>query len=193
MGRIITLDSTFVMAEPAAGAYAAGDEISNDTTAGDVVRPTFNLAGFTRGRVLQASMDITPASGNLVITALNLDLLIFKTVDVPAAVGDQVTFPITGAQRRKCVARFLFDDGGWQNPLGAYTAGTSGYQVVSVGNPVPLGTPTLYDTYSHAGHFDFTGDLESARTLTAALQVLAAWTPGAVVNTFGIRLVVEAE
>lgn len=193
MGRIITLDSSFIMAEPVAGAYAAGDEISNDTTAADVVRPTFNLAGFTRGRILQASVDVTPASGNVVITAFNFDMIIFKTVDVPAAVGDQVTFPITGAQRRKQICRFLFDDGGWQNPLGAYTAGTSAYQVVQAGGPVPLATPTLYSTYEYAGCFDFTGDPITSRTLTAVFQVLATWTPTAVVNTFGIRLVVDAE
>ncbi len=192
MGRIIVLDSTF--SRPAdVTAYAAGDEISSSASAGSVVRCTFDLTGFTRGKILDASVDITPAAGNLVITALNFDLLIFRTPDAPAAVGDNVTHPITGAQRRKQVGRFLFDDGGWQNPLGAYAASTSGYQIVSAGNPVPIATPTLYDTYEHAATFDFTGQTAAQRELTAVLQALAAWTPGAVVNTFGIRLTIDAE
>lgn len=192
MGRIIVLDSTFV--RPADNtAYTAGDEISNHATAGSVVRSTFDLSGFTRGRILDASVDITPASGNLVITALNFDLLIFKTTEVPAAVGDNVTHPITGAQRRKQIARFLFDDGGWQNPLGAYAAGASGYQIVAVGAPVPLATPTLYSPYEYSGCFDFTGDTVTQRSLTAVLQVLANWTPTGVANTFGIRLTIDAE
>lgn len=192
MGRIIVLDSTFIRPGDNT-AYAAGDEVSNHATAGSVVRSTFDLTGFTRGRILGASVDITPASGSLVITALNLDLLIFKTTEVPAAVGDNVTHPITGEQRRKQVARFLFDDGGWQNQLGAYTASTSGYQVVPVGAPVPLATPTLYNPYEFAGCFDFTGDKATQRSLTAVIQALAAWTPTGVVNTFGIRLTIDAE
>ena len=198
MGRIIRLTSTFV--RPADNtAYTAGDEISNSATAGSVVRPTFDLSGFTRGRILGCAVDITPASSNLVITALNFDVIFFKTVDVPAAVGDNVTFPITGAQRRLAVGRFLFDDGGWANPLGAYAASTSGYQDVPAGLPIPLATPTLYDSYQHAACFDFTGGLANGvstgtnRQLTAVFQVLAAWTPLGVANTFGIAIDVDAE
>lgn len=198
MGRVIVLDSSFVRPSDAT-AYTAGDEVSNSATAGSVVRATFDLSGFTRGRILRASLDVTPASSNMVITAANLDLLIFKTVDVPAAVGDNVAFPVTGAQRRKCVARFLFDNDGWQNTLGAYTADTSGYQTVPAGQPVPLATPTLFAPDPFAGHFDFSGgnaqllSTDTVRQLTATLQVLAAWNPGAVANTIGIRLIVEAE
>jgi hypothetical protein len=192
MGRVVHFNTTLVRPSDATQ-YAAGDEISNSATAGSVVRPVFDFTGFTRGRILDMSLDITPASSNLVITALNLDAILFKTPDVPAAVGDNVTFPITGAQRRLQVGRFLFDDGGWQNPLGAYTASTSGYQVVSAGQPVPIATPTLFDTYEHAAWFDFTGQTAAQRELTLVLQALAAWNPGAVVNTIGIHLTAEVE
>ncbi len=198
MGRIINIDGTF--ANPAsAGAYAAGDEISNSVTQGSVVRTTFDLNGFNRGKILQAAMDVTPASGNFVIVAANFELLIFKTVDVPTAVGDNVTHPITGPQRRKACGMFLFDDGGWYNQLGAFTAGTSGYQVIQAGGQVPLATPTLFSTYEHASCFDFTGDKMqltvggTERQLTMVLRALAAWTPTAVINTFNIRLTIDAE
>jgi len=61
--KLFRLRST--IARPAdATAYAAGDEISNHATAGSVVRATFNLRGFTRGRIFAAALDLTPASSN---------------------------------------------------------------------------------------------------------------------------------
>src|SRR3990167_7436248 len=50
MNKVFRLRST--IARPAdATVYAAGDEISNSATAGSVVRATFNLVGFKRGRL----------------------------------------------------------------------------------------------------------------------------------------------
>lgn len=190
MGRIIQLTSSFV--RPAdATAYAAGDEISNSATAGSVVRPTFNLSGFTRGLILAAGIDVTPASGNVVVTAFNFQMMLFKTPDVPAAVGDNITHPITGVQRRASIGTFVYDDGAWMNPLGAFAASTSAYQEVPHTMSLPIATPAL--THSFGAPFDFTGSAISARELTAVFQVLAAWTPGAVANTFGIRLYIDAE
>jgi hypothetical protein len=192
MGRIIRYTATTT--RPAdVTQYAAGDEISNSATAGSVVRATIDLTGFTRGKILQMGMDITPASSNLVITALNLKALIFKTADAPAAVGDNVTFPVTGAQRRLMVGGFLFDDGGWENPLGAYTASTSGFQETTAMQAVPLATPTLATPWEFAGCFDFGGSLYTARTLTVCLQALATWNPTAVVNTIGMVFDIDVE
>ena len=192
MGKLIQLASTFV--RPADNtAYSAGDEISNHATAGSVVRSTFDLTGYGRGRILRAGVDITPASGNLVITALDFDLLIFKTSDVPAAVGDNVTHPISAAVRRLAIGQFRFDADGWTNQLGALTAGTSGYQKVPNTLSLALATPAL--VHSDGSNFTFDGSALSTagRQLTAVLQVLAAWTPTGVVNTFGIVLDIEAE
>lgn len=198
MGKVLRFMDTFV--RPAdATQYAAGDEISNHATAGSVVRAKFNLSGYSRGRILAASVDITPASGNLVITALNFDLLIFKTAEAPAAVGDNVTHPISGATRRKEVGRFLFDDGGWQNPLGAFAASTSGYQSLPAQMQVGIATPTIASPYEHGAWFDFTGANAdtgpggTSRELTVVLQALAAWNPGNVANTFGIALDIEVD
>lgn len=190
MGRIIQLTASTT--RPAdATAYAAGDEVSNSATAGSVVRATFNLDGFTRGLVLAAGISVTPASSNVVITAFDLNMLLFKTADAPAAVGDNVTHPITGAEQAKAIGRFRFDDGGWVNPLGAFTASTSAYQEVPHTMNLPIATPAL--THSFGAPFDFTGSLYTARQLTAVLQVLGAWTPLAVINTIGIRLYIDAE
>lgn len=172
-----------------AAAYAAGDEISNSVTAGTVVRPTFNLEGFSRGRIVLAGLDVTPASASLVITAFGLNLLIFKTADAPAAVGDNVSLPITGAQRAKAIGHFLFDDGGWMNELGAFTAGASGFQQVPHTISLPLATPAL--VHSVGAPFEFTRG--ETPTFTAVLQVLGAWNSATVVNTFGISLDIEAE
>jgi hypothetical protein len=174
-----------------AGAYTAGDEISSSQTAGSVVRPIFDLSGFSRGRVLAASVDVTPASVNVVIVAFNFNMILFKTASVPAAVGDNVTFPLTGAQRRAAIGHFLFDDGGWVNTLGAFTAGTSAFQATPATMSVPLATPAIAAPHVPGYFFEFTQG--EARSLTAALQVLAAWTPLAVNNTFGINLDLEVE
>jgi len=91
--QVMRMRST--IARPAdATAYAAGDEISNSASAGSVARPTFNMAGFSRGKILACEIDLTAASGDVVTTASDFEVLVFNTVDVPAAVGDNVTNPI---------------------------------------------------------------------------------------------------
>src|SRR5688572_27976267 len=101
MGKLVRVTSSFVR-EASTTAFAAGDEISNHATAGSVVRPTFNFEGFSQGRIFGAGIGIV-SDGTIVITALNFDMLLFKTADVPAAVGNNVTFPLTGLQRTKAV------------------------------------------------------------------------------------------
>lgn len=188
MGRLITLRST--VARPAdATAYAAGDEVSNHATAGSVVRPTFALNGFSRGLVIAAAIDLTAASGDVVTTAADFELLLFKTANVPSAVGDNVTHPIAAATRTLAVAGFRFDDTGWTGPLGTVATGTSQHQKVMPTIVQPLATNVLHAP--HIGHpFEFKqGETE---TLTVVLRALAAWTPGAVVNTIGITLDIDA-
>jgi hypothetical protein len=188
--KILRLRSTIT--RPADNtAYQAGDEISNSATAGSVVRATFDLAGFSRGKILAAEIDLTPASGNAVTTAGDFELMIFRTADIPAAVGDNVTNPITAADRAKSLASFRFDDTGWTGPLGTVAAGTSQHQVVGAHLVQPLATPVLQALWP-TGHFFDISD-QSTKTFTAVLRALAAWTPTGVINTFGITLVIEAE
>ena len=190
MLRIIRLRST--IARPAdATAYAAGDEISNSATAGSVVRPTFDLSGFSRGRILAAEIDLTAASGNVVTTAADFELALFRTADVPAAVGDNVTHPITAVQRAAAVGLFRFDDTGWTGPLGTVAAGTSQHQAVGAHLVTPTATPALQTLFPAGLFFDFAG--QTTRTFTAVLRALAAWTPTGIINTFGITIDIEAE
>ena len=62
MGMLLRLRST--VANVGAAAYAAGDEISKHATAGSVVRPTFDLSGFTQGRILGAGVGIVQRGGH---------------------------------------------------------------------------------------------------------------------------------
>lgn len=191
-GKLFKLRSTF--SNPAsAGAYAPGDEISSSVTAGSVVRATFDLTGFTRGRIVAAAIDITPASGNFVVVAADMEMMLFRTPDAPAAVGDNVTNPVAGATRALSIGLWRFDDGGWVNPLGALTASTSAYQEVAATIAVPLATPELQRQHVPGHPFDFTGQKLTQRELTVVLNALAAWTPGAVINAFGITLHIEAD
>ena len=174
-------------------AYAAGDEVSNHATAGSVVRATFDLSGFTRGKIYAAEIDLSAASGNVVTTASDFELLLFKTADAPAAVGDNVTHPIAAATRALAVAAFRFDDTGWTGPLGTVAAGTSQCQAVGAHVVQPLATNVLQAMWPAGFFFDFTGQAIDERELTVVLRALAAWTPGAVINTFGITLDLELE
>jgi hypothetical protein len=189
VSKVFRLRST--IARPAdVTAYAAGDEISNHATAASVVRPTFNMAGFRRGRIHSATIDLTAASGNVVTTAADIELLIFRTAEVPAAVGDNVTHPIAAATRALAVACFRFDDTGWTGPLGTVAAGTSQVQAVMATLVQPLAANVLHAPWPTGFPFEFTG--YTTATFTAVLRALAAWTPTAVVNTFGITLDIEA-
>lgn len=188
--KIMRLRSTIT--RPAdATAYAAGDEVSNSATAGSVVRAKFELGGFTYGKIMSADLDITPASGNVVTTAADFELLIFRTFDVPAAVGDNVTHPIAAADRAKAVAIFRFDDTGWVGPLGTVAAGTSQHQVVGYHVVQPLATPVLQALYPSGACFSFEGNPN--KSFTAVLRAGAAWTPTGIANTIGITLGIEAE
>lgn len=172
-------------------AYAAGDEVSNHATAASVVRATFNLAGFRRGRIFSAALDITPGSGNVVTTAADFELLIYRTGEAPAAVGDNVTHPLTAVQRGTALAIFRFDDTGYTGPLGTVAAGTSQFQHVTGHLVQPLASNVAQYPWPKGLPFDL--DDQSAKTLTAVIRALAAWTPTGVVNTFGITLDLEAE
>jgi len=187
MSKIITLRSTFTAVGAAAG-YTAGDEVSSSATAGSVVLPTFNLSGFTRGFILGAALDLTPASGNVVTTGADFELLVFKTDIAPAAVGDSAALSIAAATRALVVGSFRFDDTGWTGPLGTVAAGASQYQKVPATVVMPLATPTLQSVY--VGYpFEFKqGETE---TLTANLRALSTWDPGGagtIAQAFGITL-----
>jgi hypothetical protein len=171
-----------------ATAYSAGDEISNSAAAGSVVRPTVDLSFVRKARIVRAGIAVTPASGNLVITAFDFALLVFKTKDVPAAVGDNVAFNVT-ALKRSLAAKFVFANGAWTAPNGGVAAGTDGFQeVLSAVSGASGAIP--------GNVFDFTaGDANTAvgRQLTIALQAQGAWTPLGVVNAFDIALDIEIE
>ena len=190
--QVMRMRSTF--SRPAdATAYAAGDEISNHAPAGSVVRATMDLSGFTRGKIMAAGIDLTAASSNVVTTASDFELLVFRTPDAPAAVGDNVTHPISAATRALAIGAFRFDDTGWTGPLGTVAAGTSQHQAVLAHLVQPLATNVLQAPFYPGHTFDFTGQTLAQRELTLVLRALAAWTPLAVINTFGITLTFELE
>ena len=191
MGKLFRMRST--IARPAdATAYAAGDEVSNHATAGSVVRAVFNLDGYTRGKITACEVDLTAASGNVVTTASDLELLVFRTPDAPSAVGDNVTHPIAAATRCLAVARFRLDDTGWTGPLGTVAAGTSQVQAVVPTLVQPLATNVLEYPVAFFP-FSFEGQTLAQRELTLVIRALAAWTPGAVINTLGVTLDLDVE
>lgn len=177
--RLLDLAGDTTLVRPAdATAYAAGDEISNNSTAGSVARVKFDLTGFQFARPRQLRIAAVPASGNFVVTNAAFEALLFKTDDVPAAVGDNVTHPIAADTAIKHVGRFLPVAGGWRDQLGAAASGTSALQSVS---------HALGGLVTDAVQFKN----RETESLTLVLRALAAWNPGNVANTFTFRLEVE--
>jgi hypothetical protein len=174
---MIKLEATF--SRPADNnAYQTGDIIANSTTAASVVPITFALPSDRNGKLIGARCVVTPASGNLVITALDFDLLLFRPADsIPfAAAGypaDNAQMSITAAGLRELVGVFTFAAGAWRNPLGALTAGATGWQAVA-----PT-TRTL-------GYSFNVGDVGSS--LIGVVQAKGAWTPTGIVNRFDFVL-----
>lgn len=181
MSRTIKISADGEFSRPADNtAYAVGDEISNSATAGSVVRATFNLSGIPRGLIKHLTIGVTPAAGNLVITALVLEASLFKTADAPAAVGDNVTNPLAATVTRKRVGRLVTSATAWLNQLGAVTAGTSGIQHVEA----QLGG-VAGDVFEFKG-----GEIEE---LTLVLRAAGTWTPTGVANAFTFDLEIETE
>jgi hypothetical protein len=166
-----------------AGAYTAGDIIANSATGSAVVPMEFSTQPFSAtrsGRIRGATCVIAPASGNLVITALDFDLLLFpKSTTIPFTAGsypaDNAAMAITEAAFKQMIGVYRFSSSAWRNPAGALTAGTVGYQTVA---PQTL----QMDTYDAA-----------PQILYGVVQVLAAWTPGAVINTFSFNLMCDGD
>lgn len=171
---------TATFSNPASGgAYASGDNIANSATAGLVVPITFNLDK-TSGNLYGCSCVVTPASGNLVITALDFDLLLFPAgLSLPfAAAGypaDNGAMAISAAAMRELIAIFPFSAGAWRNPAGVLTASTSGHQT------------SILATRSMASFSMLTP------SMVGVVQAKNSWTPGAVINQFDFALDITFE
>lgn len=157
-------------------AYAAGDAIANSGTGSSVTPLVFEMRG-AKGKLTGCRSVVTPASGNLIITALDFDLLLFNPTDgIPFAPGsfpaDNAAMAITAAAFRDLVAVFRFSSSAWRNPAGALTAGVTGYQEVVVNSLRP------YASY----------ELGNLTRLIGVVQALAAWTPTGIVNRFDFTL-----
>lgn len=157
--------------------YSAGDIIANSGTANLVVPLTFSVPK-SAGRLTGCSAVVTPASSNLVIAALDFNLLLFRPeTGIPfAAAGypaDNAAMAISAAAFRECVAKFSFVNGAWTNPAGGLTAGVTGYQAVVAT------TSRTFAPYNVSG---------LAQTLIGVVQAVGVWNPGAVVNRFDFTL-----
>lgn len=157
-------------------AYSAGDAIANSATLASVVPLTFVLPS-PNGILTGCRCVVAPASSNVVITALDFDLLLFApATNVPFAAGsfpaDNTAMAITAASFRELVATFSFVNSAWRNPAGALTAGVAGTQAVA---------PVIANARFNLGAY-------STTTLIGVVQVLAAWTPLGVANRFDFAL-----
>jgi hypothetical protein len=165
-----------------ASAYAAGDLIANSLTAGSVVPLTFDVsrAGATinSGRVFSVRGVVTPASSNLVITALDFDLLLFRPeTNIPFAAGSypasNAALTVSAAMYRELIGIFRFYATGWRSPAGSVvTAGVTGYQRGTLSVPF-----APYNLASMSG-----------TTLLGLVQAQSAWAPGAIAQQFDFAL-----
>ena len=158
--------------------YTAGDAIASTATNANVLPLTFVMPRRS-GRITGCSCVVTPASSTLVVTACDFNLLLFRPeTGIPFAagayIGDNKQMDITAAAFRQCVAKFSFVNGAWANPLGALTAGATGYQAVVATTSRPYAT------------YDITG--LQPQVLLGVVQAIGVWNPGAVANTIDFAL-----
>lgn len=162
-------------------ALAAGDAISNSATGSAVVPVTFSPDALA-GRITGCRCVVAPASGNLVITNLTFDLLLFRAAtDIPFAAGSYIAhnsaLAISAAARREQVAKFSFVAAAWESPAGSLTvAGVNGYQESASAS-------RLFAPFNVNGL--------SGRSLLGLVQAQAAWNAANVVNRFDFALDVE--
>ena len=171
---------------PGAGALTIGNEISNSATAGSVIIPTFNVSGFRRVKPGRMGVSLTPASGNVVITNLAVSVYLCKTKDVPAAVGYGNALNLSAVQRQKA-CKFAFSASLWTQQTGALTAGTSAFQEAF---------PAVGGIYTSVGNvLDFSGSEANGepRTISAIVQVDAAWNPATIAYTMDIVIDVDEQ
>jgi len=179
----ITATITANVSRPADNtAYTAGDAVTSTATNADVTPLVFQVPRDS-GRIMGCRAVVTPASGNLVITALDFDLLLFRpATDIPFAagsyIGDNKAMAISAAAYRELVAVFRFSSSSWRNTLGAVTAGITGYQSVAL-NSSRIMAPYNVQGLSHQ--------------LNGLIQILGAWTPTGVINRFDFALDVDLD
>lgn len=201
MGAVVVVGTTprltarYTRAADATGAYAAGDQIGDTVTAAGSVpilfpMPSVNGVQRSSGRISGARCVITPASGNLVITACDFDLLLFRphTASIPFASGgypgDNAALLISSAAQQELVGIFRFVNNAWRSPAGSVTvAGTNGYQSQPLYSPVA--TPRPYAPFNVDG-LTYIG-------LLGLLQAQGTWTPGNVAQQFDIALDVDLD
>lgn len=168
--------------------YSISDHIANSGTGSSVVPITFTAAGIGAsarysGKITGCRCVVTPASGNLVITALDFELILFRPESgVPFAAGsypaDNAALAITAAAFRERVCSFRFSSGAWTNPAGTLVAGVTGYQSVAINSSRPYAPFNCVDL---------------AALPIGVVQALAVWNPGAVVNRFDFALDVDLD
>lgn len=196
--RFVRARTSFIRPSDAT-AYTAGDLIGNSLTPASVVPMSFQMPSAS-GKIAGARMTIQPASGNLVIVAADIDLLLFRpftsginssgdavTPSIPfAAAGfpaDNAALTLTDTMYKELVATWSFLNGAWRNQLGGLVAGTVGWQAVATNAFNSLGAIFNLELCKISGVY----------TLYGLLQAKAAWTPGAVAQTITVDLDVEPE
>lgn len=156
--------------------YTSGDHIANSGTGSLVTPMEFTTVVSPTGMVIEAACTVKPESGDLVITALDFDLLLFAPLaDIPFAAGsfpaDNAALTLTNSMYHQLVAVLNFSAGNWRNPLGALTAGATGWQP-SVSAVRPM---AMYDSYGLS-------------KLIGVVQAKSAWNPGNIAQAFHFSL-----
>lgn len=179
MGRLAILTASTVRSA-AALSHVLGDQVG-------ATHATFPVPGATRVILVSGGIAITPASGDVEVPSLYVN--VFKSADAPAAVADSSTLALAATVMAKGHRRLPFPAAGFFDQLGrAITAGsTSAYQEVPWATSVPRPTAVL-DEFRGIS-FEFVGS--ESRELTLVLRASATWTPAAVDYRFDIRLGVE--
>lgn len=167
--------------------YAVGDAFMNSETAASATPMTWNLGGYYSGRITGGRAVVAAASGTVVLTALAIDLYLFRPVtSVPFAAGsypaDNAAVTFTAAAMRECIGVLRFTNSGWVNNVGT-NAAAGAFLFQAAGVSTMWGRP--YEPFNFNGL--------SATTIIGVPVLRDVWNPGNVAQQLDVALDVDLD
>jgi hypothetical protein len=135
------------------------------------------------GIIIGARCVLSAASGSVVTTAADFDLVLFRpTTDIPFAAGsypaDNAALTISAAAALQLAGRFSFVNGSWS---------TSGFAATTARQTVGPSSGLVVDTFNL--HGIGTATIPAPDYLLGVVQAKGVWNPGAVAQSLYFELI----
>tara|TARA_R110002074_G_C12558458_1_gene667628 strand:- start:24941 stop:25531 length:591 start_codon:yes stop_codon:yes gene_type:complete len=168
--------------------YSVNDHIANSATGSAVLPLTFTMGiADCSGLIIGARCVLTAASGSVVTTAADFDLVLFRpTTSVPFAAGsypaDNAALSISALAANQLVGRFSFINSAWS---------TSGFAATTARQVVGPASGLVADTFNL--HGIGTATVPAPDYLLGLVQAKGTWNPGNVAQSLYFELIAQGD